>query len=122
MPDEAPVRDQLVVELYVRNLAASRAVYERLGFRVTLDKGNYAELAWGNAWLMLDEDPDVSLPPHPVGNIRVMVPDVDRYWALCRRLGLPVVRPLADRDYGLRDFTVAGPDGLGLRFASRLTM
>jgi hypothetical protein len=27
---------------------------------------------------------------------------------------------VADRDYGLRDFTVLDPDGFGLRFASRL--
>ena len=79
MPDEVPARDQLVVELHERDLAASRAVYQRLGFRVTLGKGNYVELAWGDAWLMLDEDPGVSPPPRPVGNIRVMVPTVDDY-------------------------------------------
>jgi hypothetical protein len=49
-----------------------------------------------------------------------MVPDVDRYWTLCGDMKLPVVKPIADRDYGLRDFTVVSPDGVGLRFATRL--
>ena len=48
------------------------------------------------------------------------MPDVDRYWALAQELGCTVVKPVDDRYYGLRDFTIAGPDGVGLRFASRL--
>jgi hypothetical protein len=27
---------------------------------------------------------------------------------------------VADRDYGLRDFTIADPDGFGIRFATRI--
>ena len=120
MDDPYPVRDQLVVELYVRDIAASRAFYEHFGFRLTLDKGSYIELGWGDAWLMLDERPDAVQPARPVGNIRVMVPNVDDYWALAQQLDVVVIQPPADRDYGLRDFTIAGPDGLGLRFAARL--
>jgi hypothetical protein len=33
---------------------------------------------------------------------------------------LRVVKAIADRYYGRRDFTVISPDGVGLRFASRL--
>ena len=43
----------------------------------------------------------------------------DRYWTLAQELGCTVIRPIEDRYYGLRDFTIAGPDGVGLRFASR---
>ena len=35
--------------------------------------------------------------------------------------GVPVLWPLANRAYGLRDFTIAGPDGVGLCCATRLT-
>jgi hypothetical protein len=49
-----------------------------------------------------------------------MVSDVDRYWKLCQELKLPVKRKIGDRYYGLRDFTVVSPDGIGLRFASKL--
>lgn len=36
-------------------------------------------------------------------------------------MGVQVIRPVENRSYGLRDFTIAGPDGIGLRFATRLS-
>ena len=53
-------------------------------------------------------------------NVRIVVPDVDRLWAVVGRLGFVVERPIEDRAYGLRDFTVLDPDGFGLRFATPL--
>jgi hypothetical protein len=38
---------------------------------------------------------------------------VRKRWAL-------VLAPIANRDYGLRDFTILDLDGFGVRFASRL--
>jgi hypothetical protein len=35
-------------------------------------------------------------------------------------MGARVLAPIADRDYGLRDFTIADPDGFGIRFATRI--
>jgi uncharacterized glyoxalase superfamily protein PhnB len=49
-----------------------------------------------------------------------MVPDVDRYWKLANDMRARVVVPIGDRYYGLRDFTIADPDGFGVRFASDL--
>lgn len=31
-----------------------------------------------------------------------------------------VLAPISDRYYGLRDFTVADPDGFGIRFGTRI--
>ena len=45
---------------------------------------------------------------------------MDAVWAVAQKLGMPVERPIGNRDYGLRDFTVLDPDGFGLRFASPL--
>jgi uncharacterized glyoxalase superfamily protein PhnB len=59
-------------------------------------------------------------PPFPVANVRVMVPNVDEYWKLVNEIGAQVIVPVADRYYGLRDFTIADPDGFGVRFASVL--
>lgn len=50
-----------------------------------------------------------------------MVRDVESYWNLAGELGARMLVPLADRDYGLRDFTIADPDGFGVRFASRIS-
>jgi uncharacterized glyoxalase superfamily protein PhnB len=49
-----------------------------------------------------------------------MVADVDAFWERARVAGAPVLAPIGDRSYGLRDFTVLDPDGFGVRFASRL--
>lgn len=112
---------QLVVEVLVRDLAASKAFYERLGFVVIREEGSFLELAWENHLFFLDEQKDLPPPPGvPAANVRIMVPDVDRYWELAGEMGARVVSPIADRDYGLRDFTIADPDGFGLRFASWL--
>ena len=45
---------------------------------------------------------------------------MDAYWAVAREIGARVVIPIGDRYYGLRDFTIADPDGFGVRFASNL--
>jgi uncharacterized glyoxalase superfamily protein PhnB len=49
-----------------------------------------------------------------------MVPDVDDRWKVANEIGARIVVPLGDRYYGLRDFTLADPDGFGIRFASKL--
>jgi len=59
-------------------------------------------------------------PRFPVANVRVMVPNVDQCWSLANELGAPIILPIADRYYGLRDFIISDPDGFGVRFASQL--
>jgi hypothetical protein len=49
-----------------------------------------------------------------------MVPNVDDGWKVARGVGAPIIVPIGDRYYGLRDFTIADPDGFGIRFASLL--
>jgi hypothetical protein len=39
---------------------------------------------------------------------------------MANKMGAQILSPIEDRYYGLRDFIIAGPDGLGLRFASWL--
>ncbi|WP_321472057.1 VOC family protein [uncultured Paludibaculum sp.] len=110
---------QLVVELYVRDVRASSKFYQRLGFFVERTEEHFVALTWERSRLLLEEIPGQPEPPSTVvANIRILVPDVDRYWSLCQELGLRVIKPVEDRYYGLRDFTVVSPDGLGLRFAT----
>jgi uncharacterized glyoxalase superfamily protein PhnB len=49
-----------------------------------------------------------------------MVIDVDALHAICQRHGLRVIKRLQDKDYGLRGFVFADPDGnridVGQRF------
>ena len=112
---------QLVVELYVRDLEASCAFYQALGFQLHRKEEDFVELKWEDHLFFLEAVPDTPPPPsYPIGNIRIMVPNVDDYWALSQKMGLQVIRPLESRYYGLRDFTIADPDELGLRFATPL--
>ncbi len=113
--------EQLVVALYVRDIKKSSAFYRSYGFEVVRDEGTFMELKWEDARLFLSEVPGTPPPPeNPIGNLRVMVPDVDEYWNLAIEKEAKILSPIEDRYYGLRDFIIAGPDGLALRFATWL--
>jgi catechol 2,3-dioxygenase-like lactoylglutathione lyase family enzyme len=121
--------EQLVTEIVVRNIRRSVEFYGRLGFELLRDGGDFVELAWEDHRLFLAElsafrDARGAVlaapPPFPLANVRVMVANVDEYWKLVNEIGAPIIVPIADRYYGLRDFTVADPDGFGVRFAGVL--
>ena len=121
--------EQLVTEIVVRDIRSSVAFYGRLGFELLRDGGDFVELTWEEHRLFLAEPSafrDVEhavlpvSPVFPLANVRVMVPDVDRYWGLIHEIGAEIVIPIGDRYYGLRDFTIRDPDGFGVRFASVL--
>jgi catechol 2,3-dioxygenase-like lactoylglutathione lyase family enzyme len=122
MSSHSDVYEQLVIELYVRDFKVSCAFYQAFGFRMVRDEGDFAELQWEDALLFLEANPNAPPPPSfPVGNMRILVPNVDDYWTLSQQMRVQVIRSVENRSYGLRDFTIAGPDGLGLRFATRLS-
>ena len=78
-------------------------------------------MSWEKSALLLEQiEGQAPQPETVVANIRIMVPNVDDFWVLARKMGLQVLRPIANRYYGLRDFTVVSPDGVGLRFATRV--
>lgn len=113
--------EQLVVEIYVRDLERSKAFYLQLGFDLLSEKEAFVVLTWEDHRLFLEERKDISFPADsPQGNVRIMVADVDAYWRRVSEMKVRVIKPIADREYGLRDFTIADPDGFGLRFGSRL--
>ena len=121
MSNYVPFNEQLIVEIYVRNLASSLGFYESIGFDLVRVTSNFAELVWDDSRLFLEQDRNSAKNSgNPVCNIRIMVPDVDDYWNLCQHQNARVLKAIGDRHYGLRDFTVVSPDGIGLRFATRL--
>jgi catechol 2,3-dioxygenase-like lactoylglutathione lyase family enzyme len=120
--------EQLVTEVVVRDIRRSVGFYRSLGFQLLRDGGDFVELTWEDHRLFLAElsafrDADAVLAPPPAfpsANVRVMVADVDECWRRANDMGAVIVIPIADRYYGLRDFTIADPDGFGVRFASVL--
>ena len=115
-----PATEQLVVEVYVRDLGRALDFYQGLGFGRLRSQGGFAAVAWEGHQFFLDERPSYEPPPSPQANVRVMVPDVDAWWRRAADMGAQVLAPIADRSYGLRDFTIADPDGFGIRFATRM--
>jgi catechol 2,3-dioxygenase-like lactoylglutathione lyase family enzyme len=122
--------EQLVTEFVVRAIQMSTAFYRRLGFSLLRDGGDFVELTWEDHRLFLaetsafhgvDRVESAAPPQFPTANIRVMVPNVDDFWQLARECNARIVVPIGDRYYGLRDFTIADPDGFGVRFATTLT-
>jgi catechol 2,3-dioxygenase-like lactoylglutathione lyase family enzyme len=119
MTDYVNPGEQLVVALYVRDIKESCRFYREFGFEVSRDEGTFMELKWEEALLFLVEKegaPDSGSPP--VGNLRVMVSEVDDYWTKAKKMKAEIILPIDDRYYGLRDFIIAGPGGLALRFAT----
>jgi catechol 2,3-dioxygenase-like lactoylglutathione lyase family enzyme len=129
MSKYVPTIEQLVTEIVVRNIKRSTEFYRRLGFELLRDGGDFVELTWEDHRLYLAElsafpeigEVEFGPPPKfPPGNVRVMVPNVDDCWRVANEIGAKIVIPVADRYYGLRDFTLSDPDGFGVRFASML--
>jgi catechol 2,3-dioxygenase-like lactoylglutathione lyase family enzyme len=113
--------EQLVVELSVGNLTQSVTFYRALGFDLLREEERFAVLAWEGHQLFLQQADHLPEPTATaVINLRVMVPDVEQIWQRATELGPRIIVPIGDRRYGLRDFTVADPDGFELRFATRL--
>jgi len=119
--------EQLVTEIVVRDIKTSVDFYRRLGFHLLRDGGDFVELTWEDHRLFLaqlsafrdiDNRTRLHSPPFPVANVRVMVRNVDEYWNLANEIGARIIVPIGDRYYGLRDFTIADPDGFGVRFAT----
>ena len=115
--------EQLVTEIFTRDISRSVEFYCKLGFELLRDDGGFVEFGWEGHRLFLSDEFKEKMTAAtglPQGNIRVMVPNVDDYWALSREMGAQVLSPITDQPYGLRDFTIADPDGFGIRFGTPL--
>ena len=130
MSKYVPPIEQLVTEIVVRDIKRSTEFYRSLGFELLRDGGDFVELTWEDHRLFLAElsafpeiNGEIELPPppkFPLASIRVMVSNVDECWRVANEIGADIVVSVGDRYYGLRDFTLADPDGFGVRFASLL--
>jgi len=112
-------------EFFVRDVAASVAFYQQIGFAALRHDPEFAVVGLGDAHVLLADERlaggqlrGASASRGAGVNIRIMVEDVDAMYGLAKAAGAPIVHDIADRSYGLRDFIMADPDGFMLRFAS----
>ena len=129
MGNEAGLR----LELFALDMEASIAFYTRvLGFELARhEPGDYASLRLGGVVLgigpvaKLPEEGgyfgrDISAYRRGLGvEIVLEVDDVDGCHERVVDSGHPILEPLRDRPWGLRDFRVSDPDGYYLRITSR---
>ncbi len=106
---------QLVAEVVVPDLGKTIDFLTALGFRVERVDGTFVVLRWDDSYLFVAENAGAMTTARWI-NIRVIVPDVDAMWLKATQLGHTVTM-IGDRTYGLRDFIVAGPGGVEIRFA-----
>ena len=107
---------QGVVEVVVPDLEAAMDFYRRLGFAVERETPMFVVLRWDDTLLFIAQNSHATAAPRWT-NVRIVVPDVDAIWERVNQLQLSVGSPIADRPYGLRDFTVRDPAGFEIRFA-----
>lgn len=114
--------DQLVVELYVGDAQRTADFYRQFGFETAREEPGFVELTWeGHRFFIEEQRTPPPLAEFPQANMRVMVRNVDDCWRLAQEMGARVIKPIADREYGLRDFTITDPNGFAVRFATRLS-
>src|SRR5436190_7424256 len=95
-----PSVEQLVTEIFVRNIKHSTEFYLRLGFQLLRDGGDFVELIWEDHRLFLAEVSALqgvervelpAVPKFPLANVRVMVSNVDDSWKRANEIGAPVI-------------------------------
>ena len=99
--------------LFVRDIASASAFYrDVLGFTKTFQNGDPVgfvilekDAAEIHLSLVKDHQPSTTNVAH------LMVDDVDALHEICVAADVKIIRSLADKDYGLRAFVFADPDG-----------
>ena len=113
-PDELSA--QGVIEVVVPDLSAALHFYRHLGFNVERETPTFVTLRWEGTLLFIAQNADATIAPR-WASLRIVVADVNAVWARVMQLQLPIGTSIADRAYGLRDFTVKDPAGFEIRFA-----
>ena len=113
-PEE--LQAQGVLEVVVPDLRTALGFYRALGFTVERETASFVTLRWDSTLLFIAENPNATHASR-WASLRLVVADVDAVWARVTQLQLPIGTPIADRAYGLRDFTVKDPAGFEIRFA-----
>ena len=95
---QLPVRDPEAAALWYRDVIGLKAGFSRPEFASVRDDAVELFLARAEA------------PGHPV-TCAVRVDDADGLYAIYRERGVEIVEPIANRVWGVREFTLCDPDG-----------
>jgi predicted enzyme related to lactoylglutathione lyase len=109
-----PVKiDSVSPILTVHDLSQAMAFYQRvLGFDLAWSWGAPAEIAAvcrDNVEITLTQRVDAK--PAGSSHIYLNTSGIDAYYAQIEQAGAPILVPIGDRPYGMRDFRIADPSG-----------
>ena len=101
--------------LAVHDVKKSAAFYvDILGFRIVHEPAGWIFVRKDNCMIMLGECPD-DMHPSKLGCHNyfayLRVDDADAYYAQVKAAGATSVRPIGDKPWGMREFSVTTPDG-----------
>lgn len=104
---------RVAAEIGVTDMARAVAFYRDVfGFEAVFANGNpvlFTILEKDAAELHLMLAPGYRGPDFNVAHI--YVDDVDALYQRCLGIGVTIIRTIADKDYGMRAFVIADPDG-----------
>ncbi len=113
---------RLAAGVPVRDILAARAFYsDVLGFKTVFENGDpvgFMILEKDAAELHLNLRRDHRSSTLNVAHL--IVDDVDALHAICVAAGVRIIKSLADKDYGLRAFVFADPDGNRIDVGQRI--
>ena len=111
--------------LAVKNLAVSADYFvDKLGFDRDFTAPGWEFLSFGIFKVMLGECSD-ALWARETGDhsyfAHALVENVDEVFSECRTNGADILSPVSNKPWGLREFTVATPDGHRITFGQLIS-
>ena len=107
--------------LHVKDMAVALAYYrDKLGFAVSFtweDPPRYVCLCLGDVAIHLNS----YVPPAGWSHVCIFCKGIDALYAQLVARAVTVEEPIADRPYGMRDFTVIDPEGHRLVFGQGIS-
>ncbi|MGK3122761.1 VOC family protein [Candidatus Pantoea formicae] len=92
--------------------SAERFYLEALGFKKVFENGNpvgFMILKRDEAELHITLQPQHKAAHYPIAHL--LVDDAPAMFALCQQAGARIIKGVQDKEYGLRAFVFADPDG-----------
>ncbi|MGE0970885.1 VOC family protein [Klebsiella sp. WOUb02] len=104
---------RIAAVLPVKNIAIAKEFYiNGLNFNVVFANGDplgFMIVKREQAELHLTLQPQHQAPSFPVAHL--LVDDASALYARCQEIGARIIKRLEDKDYGIRAFVFADPDG-----------
>lgn len=106
---------------HVTNLEEAAAYFVTIGFELEWswgERARYAGLYYGDTpGMHLMQCENVT---HAGAGLYIQIKNVDEIYAACQTAGLLILVPIADQEYKMRDFVLAGPDGIRVTFGQEI--